>query len=68
MQFTCTMLSSVARPAPQIFPHYLIKGKFPERNKKKTHKIYFEFLYKFSLKHFSLYEVLSEVKRILVFT
>jgi len=58
MQFTCTILPSVARSAPQIFPHYLIKGKFSE----KKNKMYFEFLYKFSLKHFSLYEVLSEIK------
>jgi len=41
-------------PAPlyHIFPYYLINGTILEK-KVNEHKIYFDYLYKFCLKHFS---------------
>jgi len=42
-----------------IFPRYLTKGAIFEKKMTK-YKMCFDFLYKFCLKHFSLYEAMSE--------
>ena len=53
------------------FPHYLTKGKILEKKKGAKHKMCFDFLYNFCLKHFSFSEEMNEIwfkkKRTLIF-
>jgi len=50
----CTILLSVACPALQHFPYYLINSTVFEKKKDcSTQNVCFDFLYIFCLKHFS---------------
>ena len=52
---------SAAHPVLKYFSTYLTKGTIFEKKKVIEHKMCFDFLYNFRLKHFSLYEEMREM-------
>ena len=69
MQCACAIVASVAWPTMQYFPTLSHKRHDFRKIKVVEHKMCFDFLYNFYLKHFSLQEELSETwtRGILVF-